>query len=199
MSKLKIIAREITNLTDARYFAAMGVDYLGFDLSQDQENGVKPSFVKQLKDWVSGPRTLAYLSGFEKKEYIDEMIEQIKADALSFGVFTDLELIRSYSDHNIIRQSHAELLDSMQLDQNEDLIIHFKDAEEITAIMSWLEESGKHFKSLFLDGPVSPLILSDKLLDKIDGIVIKGSDEEKTGYKSYDELDELFEWLDSKE
>lgn len=48
-------ATHITNLTDARYFAAKGVDYLGFNLDQSSESCVSPEVMHAIVEWVQGP------------------------------------------------------------------------------------------------------------------------------------------------
>lgn len=52
--KRQVIASGITNLTDARYFAAMGVDWMGFDLRTEPRIPVEQ--MHAIMDWVEGPR-----------------------------------------------------------------------------------------------------------------------------------------------
>ena len=49
----RVIAADITNLTDARYFAARGVDYLMFDLNQ-----LPLDKLLEIKEWVEGPSAI---------------------------------------------------------------------------------------------------------------------------------------------
>ena len=51
---MKIKASKIENLTDARYFAAQGVEYLGFDLTNIEENQEKYRTIHAIKEWVEG-------------------------------------------------------------------------------------------------------------------------------------------------
>ena len=53
----KIIAANITNLTDARYFAAWEVDFLLFDLDV-----ISLQQVDEIREWVSGPELLLLIS-----------------------------------------------------------------------------------------------------------------------------------------
>lgn len=57
MLKTKVIASHVTNLTDARYFAARGVDYLLFDLDD-----IAIDAAVEIKEWVEGPALLLLLS-----------------------------------------------------------------------------------------------------------------------------------------
>ena len=51
-----IKASTITNLTDARYFAAQEVDYLGFNLEPDTPGFLDPIYMKAMREWVQGPK-----------------------------------------------------------------------------------------------------------------------------------------------
>ena len=53
-----IKASRITSLTDARYFAAKEVDYLGFNLEEGTENYLDPMHMKAIREWVEGPKIL---------------------------------------------------------------------------------------------------------------------------------------------
>jgi hypothetical protein len=56
MSTNPILIRNISHLTDARYFAAMGVDWMSMVLSDDQ---VSFSKWHTLRDWISGVQLAA--------------------------------------------------------------------------------------------------------------------------------------------
>jgi phosphoribosylanthranilate isomerase len=49
--KTKVKAGNITNLSDARYCAGMGVDWLSFPAEK-----VNPVKFKEITDWVTGPQ-----------------------------------------------------------------------------------------------------------------------------------------------
>ena len=44
----------VTNLSDARYCAGMGVDMLGFSMDADSPNYVNPEKFTQMRGWVAG-------------------------------------------------------------------------------------------------------------------------------------------------
>jgi len=50
---------------------------------------------------------------------------------------------------------------------------------------------------VYIDG-IASLDVLESLLTEVNptGIVLRGGEEEKVGYKSYDELDVIFEWLE---
>ncbi len=75
MSRPKIIAAHITNLTDARYFAAQGVDYLLFDSALISLSGMM-----EIKEWIEGPAILLRIAD-ENSSVIDEFVLKIEAYA----------------------------------------------------------------------------------------------------------------------
>ena len=107
----KVIAANITNLTDARYFAARGVDFLLFDLSQ-----VSLDKVFEIKEWVEGPRSLL-LFDEETLPLLDEAV--IKIDPFAIGARSDKVIseisymsahivILDWTDANRIRMDEEE-------------------------------------------------------------------------------------------
>ena len=97
--KVQVIASNITNLTDARYFAAYGVHYLLFDLRE-----ISISAIKEIVDWVSGPKTLILINK-EHAEDIDEAV--LKLEPYAIGATDDLDL--SYlSGHVKLMEASAD-------------------------------------------------------------------------------------------
>lgn len=68
----RVIAANITNLTDARYFAARGVDYLMFEvkaLSLDK--------ILEIKEWIEGPEHILSFD-LSSLSLLEEAIIKIK-------------------------------------------------------------------------------------------------------------------------
>ncbi len=87
MLKNKVIASHVTNLTDARYFAARGVDFLLFDMDL-----ISLDAAIQIKEWVEGPSILVLFSP-DSSSLIDETILRLKPSfvgAKTPDVFADL-------------------------------------------------------------------------------------------------------------
>ena len=62
---MKIIATDIANLTDARYFAAWGVDGLAYNIDPSSANSISSAQLKEIAEWVEGPETTIKLDGLE--------------------------------------------------------------------------------------------------------------------------------------
>ena len=147
--KVQVIASNITNLTDARYFAAYGVHYLLFDLTEINIAGIK-----EIIDWVSGPKTLLLFST-ENSDDIDEAVLKLEPYAIGSK---DAQLDLSYLDG------------------------HMK-------MMSLRDESDTDIE---LEG--HPYTLFDASRDQ-SHVILRGSTESKTGFKSFDDLDEILDSL----
>jgi phosphoribosylanthranilate isomerase len=177
MIENQIIAQNITNLTDARYFAAWGVDYISFNTRSGSEFKISMEDIKEISDWVEGPKILIENDSLEFDEIADGFILGTIYSSLpqSKECFyrTDLsELKKSLpSGKYIIKlESESELKDLNELDPE---------------LLSELD--------LFVD--ISNIRLRDKSLIADYGIVIQGGEEEKAGVKSFDDLDELYDLL----
>ena len=73
MLKTKILAGSITNLTDARYFAAWEVEWMGFNLNASEETFMPPAQVMAIKEWVEGPNILGEF-GLHSAEEIKHLV-----------------------------------------------------------------------------------------------------------------------------
>ena len=73
-----ILVRHITHLTDARYFAAMGVDWISMKLDADPK-----SFMRwhSIRDWVEGVKLLA-----EPASGDEELLARVIIDAKPDGI-----------------------------------------------------------------------------------------------------------------
>ncbi len=88
--KVQVIASNITNLTDARYFAAYGVQYLLFDLTEIDIAGIK-----EIVDWVSGPETLLLFSA-DNSDNIDEAVLKLEPYAIGSKGEVDLSYLEGH-------------------------------------------------------------------------------------------------------
>ena len=72
----------ITNLSDARYCAGMGVDMLGFHVIQGQPNYISPESFQQIRGWITGPLIVAEIAGLQNPEDLQLILENYKPDML---------------------------------------------------------------------------------------------------------------------
>ncbi len=210
MLKTKVKASSITNLTDARYFAAWEVEWLGFNLEAGSEDYIEPKNMKAIKEWVDGVKIVGEFN-LPDLETVKSAMEVLEIEQLQVGPFTDYNTLKSISEllpvmQEIVVEKDTSL-DSLRpvFDQNADLVEVFilnfdKNGIDWAFIQQNLLDE---LKELMQEHPI---LLSlnfdesniDEILEELKplGINVKGGEEEKVGYKSYDELDEIFEKIE---
>lgn len=191
----------ITNLTDARYFAAMEARYLGFNLEAGTPGYLDPVYMKAMREWVEGPR----ITG----EFSQTSVANIREAATFYGL-------------DAVQVDAAAYL--MHLPQLEGLEVLLRiDASETDAstAKSMLEYARPYISHIFLDatgiGHLSeawadicrqfPVIVhalgnaaeTNAMIARLQpaGISISGGEEERTGVKSFEEIEEILDNLKS--
>lgn len=214
MLRTKVKASAITNLTDARYFAAWEVEWLGFTFAAESESFIDPRQVHAIKEWVDGPLIVGEFNLATATE-ITELVNDLQLDAIQAGVFTELTtLIELNNLVPVIKEWIIEPNSSP-----EDLLAAFSDFAPYTQYIllnfakngitwpdilagkclspAWLQEVCANYPVLLqMDG--SAQVVETLLRDlQPAGISVQGGEEEKVGFKSFDELDALFETLET--
>ncbi len=212
MLKTKVKAGAIANLTDARYFAAWEVEWLGFQLDPSAEAYLSPYEFRAIREWVEGPRVVGEFN-LQSAEEIRSLIDNLQLDGIQLGMLTDLEtLVDIESPVPVIK----ELIADPQTDSDA-LASTLEDfAPHVQFFALNFEKNGYSWEDIRNGRPVSaawlkdicsrfPILLSlanlendiESVLRELQpaGISVIGGEEEKVGYKSFDELDELLEHL----
>jgi len=181
LNRIKIIASSISNLTDARYFAAWAVEALSFDLEI-----VDRDEYFAIKDWVEGVKIFIETND----EFSD--IEIHEADGIIY-------LLDDNAHNQDILSSQTKVSAALPILKK----LSFVEGQILRHGPEWhqLQDDTKlyHIKfakdnNCFLDLPLSVNKLREYAeADLIYGLVLRGGDEEKVGFKSYDELDEIFD------
>ncbi|HMJ68357.1 MAG TPA: hypothetical protein VK508_05665 [Cyclobacteriaceae bacterium] len=189
--KTKVKVGRVTNLSEARYCAGMGVDLLGFPVGDE---GLKPEQYRQMIEWVAGPelvleahhsRTLdlKYITDNYPGHYIEIGRDQL--DWLSDGKVNFILAIEAKDWVSLYGNlmgleniKYIELLNATQYD-----------ASTVQAI-------GSLFPVLL--GVNDPGRLADVLKLNSAGISLVGSDEEKPGIKDYGSVAEILEALETE-
>jgi len=195
-------ASSITNLTDARYFAAREVDFLGFNLDEGTEGYVEPSVMRAIREWVEGPRIVGEFST-APAEVVREAAAFFQLDAVQVRASAHLDALPTLADIPVLLELEADISPAA--------------AEAIMRQATPLAQffvlpfSVKHrsdadtaaWATLFVQYPVLlhtsassahlPELLS---ILKIKGLSLTGGEEERVGVKSFDEIEEVFEVLE---
>ncbi len=183
---MKLIAYNITNLTDARYFAARGAEMIGFSsmLSTPEE-------VNAIKDWVDVPGFFLRIPENASAEYIWEWQEKT-----GITIF----LISALSEDVAALFPSAGWIIFLDGDQEgfDPGISHIFIPAEHTKTWQALEEqfSNPYNEAAAYIEFSADLKISPDQLSNITGVLIKGSGEDKVGVKSFDEIDDFLDGLE---
>jgi phosphoribosylanthranilate isomerase len=169
----------ITNLSDARYCAGMGVDMLGFRVVEAQENYIQPSQFQEIRGWITGPLVVAEVYGIKNPDELKAIVENFKPDYLEMSM------------KEVLQFSTLPL--PFLLAVTEDDVLENLPVEPAYLI------GKKPFKTPFpllveiqLASDVVPLLDNNS----VKGIALKGGIELKPGLKDYEEMNEILELLE---
>jgi phosphoribosylanthranilate isomerase len=171
----------ITNLSDARYCAGMGVEMLGFGVVEGQDNYLDAEKFQEIRGWVTGPRVVAELFGIQHPEALETIIKNYRPDYLELGL------------------KEIALFPSLPVP----FILSLKDTESSQNLP--YPPSYVHRDSLSISDDDYPVILRVFSIDdlksslensKVHGISMRGNKELRPGLKDYELLAEVLEQLD---
>jgi phosphoribosylanthranilate isomerase len=212
MSKLIIKANEIGNLTDARYFSAREVDWLGFSLDSNNENNLPIHQIIAIREWVSGPGIVAEMGTMIEIETIGQVIAILKPDAIQVGPFCNIESLAAAGSTPVIRELIPDTF--TQLD---DYLYEWRAWEKHLAFFLLnLEKNGFSWQQIKNNEPalsrlkqlcseyevMLSLVFEQSELAEIlselkpYGLSFNGGTEEKVGMKSFELLDDIFDNLE---
>ena len=101
MLKTQVKVGNISNLSDARYCAGMGVDMLGFAVIPGHEGYVPEPLYQDLRGWISGPAIVAELYGITPEMNLQAILQAYQPDLVE--VFPDdLHLLENLDGPEII-------------------------------------------------------------------------------------------------
>ena len=169
----------ITNLSDARYCAGMGVDMLGFRAVEGQENYIKPSQFQEIRGWIAGPLVVAEVYGLRSLDALMAIVENLKPDYLEMGL------------HELSQFSTLPLPLVLAADEN-DVLINLPVQPAYLISKKPFKTSVPQLVEVQAKGDVEPLLVTDNVI----GIALRGGTELKPGLKDYEAMSEILEFLD---
>ncbi|MFT5645414.1 MAG: phosphoribosylanthranilate isomerase [Aureispira sp.] len=209
---MKIKATSINNLTDARYFAAWNVEWLGFSLEIGSPNYTRPQDVKEIKDWLVGPNIVGEFGLDQNLADILEAVKLLQLDAVQLSMYADNSIPEQLQEVTVIKEWVLDDLANMDtfveqcknaaehvnyfyldLEKND---ISWADLQANSTALTLLQDLCAEYAILI--SLVCPPEQIEAYLDgvKPHGISLQGGEEEKVGVKSFDDLDAIFETLD---
>jgi len=215
MLATKLLAYGITHLTDARYFAAWEVDYLAFPLGENTDGeAISMDMLNALREWIEGPAIVAELGEIDNGSAWAATLLAEKVDIALVTSTAPASAPEELTAAGIRVISQVKVAGYQSTDDVADAIKEHPAAE---LILLDFESGGITWQDLYTGTPFTtddlrellalrPCLLqidvsgADPIKMKEDlplaGFAVRGSSEEKVGYKSFDDLDDLFEGLE---
>jgi phosphoribosylanthranilate isomerase len=195
--KTKVKVGNITNLSDARYCAGMGVDMLGFAIGETDGQGVGATKFKEITDWISGPEFILELpegaiDGISEK-YNVSLIELHASEISKPNLLKSGQQFIIRIDLSNWKQYQKDLLQN--IDAIKYVIVansHSLNDHEAKSIVA---EMAVDF-SVLLGFEIKVQLLDEYLRWPIAGLALNGSAETSPGIKDYDHLSSILEKLE---
>ena len=209
----KTKAGRLTNLTDARYFNAQGVDWLGFNVDVLAEQSIVLKDLKEIRQWLFEPKIVLECGNHQERTEIIFLANELYAEAVEVGL-----------DHHLMQEDHFVYPIFVHLDfgdlQKTRTRKLLKNQEAIEAIILRDEDPGfnwekfrkqargkhraigqlKRHVDVLIDLPFQPewFLEAIELLEP-SGIHLRGDKEEKPGLSRVDEYAALLELIESED
>ncbi len=191
--KLSVKIGNVTNLSDARYAAGMGVDYIGFNINNSSENLVKANTFKEITNWISGVGIIGEIGEnhpINKEEYPAYLTETTNSSQLN-----EESILR----FNVRKLSFAEIEDLFNPTYNVHFYILDLSANQVEDYKNELASLCANWP-IYISSDFNEALLSTVVNTiKPKGIEIKGGLEEQPGFKDYDGIADVLEWLEEEE
>jgi len=179
--KKTVKAGLVTHLTDARFFASFDINYIGFCFDPKSDAYISPQEALAIKGWITGPKIVAEFSN-QDIENIVGIIEFLEPDIV------ELDSTYDESEEKIVLEKGIKVARK----------ISFEDRENIDGAYEYIYLYDALDKS-FTDERFM-LDLTGRESSNQSVFHIKGTPEDATGVKVYDELADLLEsWLVEEE
>lgn len=200
----------VTNLSDARYCAGMGVDMLGFSMDADSPDYVEPKKFGEIRGWVAGVQIVGETRSTDP-EVIEQLLDTYQPDVLQVDEAALLPYLSTFSKSPgglrlILRVDLAQIsldqlatlfqtgvtgADYILLESNGPL--HLDD--DLQTVLQRL--SARH--PVLLGTGLSANNVHDLLANlPVRGIALSGGDEERPGNKEFGELMDILEAVEEQ-
>ncbi|GAB4017252.1 phosphoribosylanthranilate isomerase [Spirosoma koreense] len=193
----------VTNLSDARYCAGMGVDMLGFSMDSDSPDYVDPKKFDEIRGWVAGVQIVGETTTSDP-ELIEQLLETYQPDGLQIDEAALLPYLSTFGKSLILR---VDLL-QLTLDQLDTLFLTGVSGAEYVLLESSgpihldvelktvLQRLASRFPILLGTG-ISADNIHELLTElPVRGIALSGGDEERPGNKEFGELMDILETIE---
>lgn len=194
----------ITNLSDARFCAGFGVDLLGFDFNPSSDNYISIEQANEIMGWVAGPTFVAEFGDMGLEEIV-KLQEENKFPLIQVNTLEAASALQAKGYDVIL---HIAVTSRQELEELSLAQVHGSKLKHIIVDCTAPQLIPDIEKILTTDSLTSLIKAYDVELSQLDhiiqvqpfsGIELKGSQEEKPGFKEYDELADILEALEAED
>jgi phosphoribosylanthranilate isomerase len=195
----------VTNLSDARYCAGMGVEMLGFSMDPASPDYVEPARFTEIRSWLAGVQIVGETAETDLN-IITQLIQTYQPDALQVDELALLPHLSTLGKPLILRLNLAGLT-LEQLDAlieanptNADYILLESPAplhldDDLKTVIGRL--ASRH--AVLLGAGITAETVHDRLTElPIRGIALTGGPEDRPGSRDFGELMDILEQLDNE-
>lgn len=192
--RTKVKVGSITNLSDARYCAGMGVDMLGFPVQMQGDETLNLKAIKEITGWVSVPEFVLELTRAAELDQLEELHSlftfQLPAAEIPSVTRSGINLIASLGEEDWPLHKSKLLLHAGNIPY-----LLLMPSRSHDALTSTIREISADFNILLRYSPALGS-LEEMLRMPIAGIALEGSQEIRPGLKDYGQLAEILEKLE---
>ncbi len=189
MINKKVLIYNISNLSEARFCAGMGVSHVAFALNPKDECFIGYSKIAEIKNWLSGVEIGGICTD---DNMVSKDIENLELDFLVYPSNLESPVISQFEGYFIkefknisdfIADPGAADLRILKLESNELADYKPVNSDSVFILTDWNTEN---------------LALLGNLPHNL-GIAIRGSSEERPGFLNYNNTHDILEFLDDLE
>ena len=192
MLKLKVSG--ISSLTDARYCAGMGVQFLSLNFDEKGSSTLEQSAFFAIRPWIEGVEWIGEYSGSDTG-LLTELIASF--DLKTWIVNENLDLSGFSSDINFIKDYSLGKGNLQDIPEG-DLHVNLSELEAVDRF-EFLQSALQKERLIFISNPVTVLeteLLSSSFPDLI--FSLRSSEEDRPGWMDLGALQDYLEELDDK-
>jgi phosphoribosylanthranilate isomerase len=206
---MQLAALHVANLTDARYFSAFGVSWMGFSLDAAGLDHVPTDKLKEIRSWLEGPAVFGEL-GAQTPEEAARLASECSLDGLLAGMFHDVEALSKIPGARIFQElvvdpstrpgeltglarASAPFVEAFVLDLCKNPLAAERLLDGDLPILEDLRALCREHRVWLHAEVPAPLLaaVAESLVPH--GLCIRGGSEIRPGAKVFDELDEWME------
>lgn len=196
----------VNNLSDARYCAGMYVNWMGFNLEENNPNYLSPQKFAEITEWLSG---LEYVGEFEDS-HPDSILARIKEydiHCIQIREEAHVQMLLNTSYTIILKQQIRDNDDLLHLiaiapslkDNDVILLLESNFTELSPELMGSIRHLAEQTAVLLGFGFKAENVEEVLQGTKVKGLALNGGDEIKPGLKDFDELADILEVLEEEE